>query len=122
MVVIEKETSECKTQFIHEETVLAVRESIPENELLNKLADFFKTLGDTTRIKILHALFVSEMCVCDLSSLLNISQSAISHQLRTLRHTELVKYRKEGKSVFYALKDEHVKQIIGQGLQHTRER
>ncbi len=122
MAVIDKETLECKTQFIHEETVHAVRESIPEEELLYELADFFKTLGDATRIKILHALFVSEMCVCDLSSLLNISQSAISHQLRTLRQTALVKYRKEGKVVFYSLKDEHVKQIIGQALQHTRER
>ncbi len=122
MVVIDKETPECKTQFIHEETVQAVRESIPEEELLYELTDFFKTLGDATRIKILHALFVSEMCVCDLSSLLNISQSAISHQLRILRQTALVKYRKEGKAVFYSLKDEHVKQIIDQALQHTKER
>ena len=117
-----KQNSVCKTMFIHEETVQAVMESIPQEELLYELADFFKVVGDTTRIKILHALLVAEMCVCDLSNLLNVSQSAISHQLRTLRQADLVTFRKQGKVVFYSLKDEHIRQIINLGLQHAMER
>ncbi|MFW6181922.1 MAG: ArsR/SmtB family transcription factor, partial [Spirochaetota bacterium] len=78
-------------------------------------------LGDTTRIKIMHALFVSEMCVCDLSELLGVSQSAVSHQLKLLRQAGLVRHRREGKMMFYSLKDEHVQQIVGQGLQHVLE-
>ena len=116
-----KDNEICKTLFIHEETVKKVRESLPEEEIIFELADFFKMLGDTTRIKLLHALFISEMCVCDLSNLLHISQSAVSNQLKSLRQANLVRYRKEGKVVFYSLKDEHVKQIIGQGLKHTTE-
>ncbi len=116
-----KENEICKTLFIHEETVQKVKELLPEEEIIFELADFFKILGDTTRIKILHALFISEMCVCDLSNLLHISQSAVSHQLRTLRQARLVRFRKEGKVVFYSLKDDHVKQIIEQGLTHTTE-
>ncbi len=111
----------CKAFFVHEDTVKKVREIIPEEETLFKLADFFKIFGDTTRIRILSALSEAEMCVCDLSIILSISQSATSHQLKTLRQTDLVKFRKEGKSVFYSLKDEHVKQIINTGLTHIRE-
>ena len=117
----EKQNEICKTHFIHKKTVQAVEKAMPEDEVLYELADFFKIVGDTTRIKILQALFVSEMCVCDISSLLNISQSAISHQLKTLRHAQIVKYRREGKVVFYSLKDEHIKQIIDLGLIHTTE-
>jgi ArsR family transcriptional regulator len=95
--------------------------SIPKEEELYELADFFKMFGDTTRIKILHTLSVSEMCVCDLSELLNVSQSAVSHQLKTLRQMNLVKYRKEGKTAFYSLKDDHVKQIIDLGIEHIKE-
>lgn len=107
--------------YVHEETVNEVIESIPSEELLYDLADFFKVVGDTTRIKILHALLVAEMCVCDLSSLLNISQSAVSHQLRTLRQANLVRFRKQGKVVFYSLKDDHIRKIIHMGLQHVLE-
>lgn len=113
--------SECQTHFIHHETVEKVQTAIPEEESLYELADFFKMFGDTSRIKILQALSISEMCVCDLSELLSISQSAMSHQLRTLRQASLVKYRKEGKIVFYSLKDDHVKQIIDIGIQHIGE-
>ena len=121
MVETVKQNSVCKTMFIHEETVKAVMESIPREELLYELADFFKVVGDTTRIKILHALLIAEMCVCDLSNLLNISQSAVSHQLKTLRQADLVTFRKQGKVVFYSLKDEHVAQIINLGLEHSTE-
>jgi ArsR family transcriptional regulator len=121
MVQVEKQNGVCKTLFVHEETVREVRESMPREEVLYELADFFKIVGDTTRIKILHALLVAEMCVCDLSNLLNVSQSAVSHQLKTLRRANLVGFRKEGKVVFYSLKDEHVKQIIDLGLQHAKE-
>jgi ArsR family transcriptional regulator len=121
MAEIKKQNSVCKTMFIHEETVKAVMESMPQEELLYELADFFKVVGDTTRIKILHALLVAEMCVCDLSNLLNISQSAVSHQLKTLRQADLVTFRKQGKVVFYSLKDEHVRQIINLGLKHSME-
>jgi ArsR family transcriptional regulator len=117
-----KQNGVCKTMFVHEETVKAVMESMPGEELLCELADFFKVVGDTTRIKILQALLVAEMCVCDLSSLLKMSQSAVSHQLRTLRLADLVTFRKQGKAVFYSLKDEHVRQIIHLGLQHALEK
>ena len=116
-----REEGKCKTFLIHEDSVEKVREEIPNEELLLDLADFFKIFGDTTRIQILSALFVTEMCVCDLSEVLGVSQSAMSHQLKTLRQTGLVKYRKEGKSVFYSLKDNHVKQILDTGIAHLIE-
>lgn len=111
----------CRTFLAHEKTVQRVKESTPREEALDMLADFFKVLGDTTRIKILHALFITEMCVCDLSELLSASQSAISHQLKILRQAGLVRHRKEGKVVFYSLKDEHVQSILDQGLKHSLE-
>ncbi len=112
----------CKTHFVHDEIIKEVLNSIPEEEELYILADFFKMFGDTTRMKILHALFVSEMCVCDLAEILDVSQSAVSHQLKTLRQANLVKYRKSGKTVFYSLKDEHVKQIVDLGIKHIKEK
>ncbi len=115
------EKNSCKVYFIHEDTVKKVKNEIPEEELLIDLADFFKIFGDTTRIRILSALFITEMCVCDLSEVLGVSQSAMSHQLKILRQANLVKFRKEGKSVFYALKDEHVKQILDMGISHITE-
>jgi ArsR family transcriptional regulator len=121
MIETERQNGVCKTLFVHEEIVQEVVESMPREELLYDLADFFKVVGDTTRIKILHALLVAEMCVCDLSNLLNVSQSAVSHQLRTLRQADLVTFRKQGKVVFYSLKDEHIRKIIHLGLQHVLE-
>ncbi len=116
-----RDEGKCRTFFIHEDTVRKVRDEIPEEELLFDLADFFKIFGDTTRIRILSALFVTEMCVCDLSEVLNVSQSAMSHQLKILRRAGLVKFRKEGKSAFYSLKDDHVKQILDTGIAHITE-
>nr|WP_330410831.1 metalloregulator ArsR/SmtB family transcription factor [Lachnotalea glycerini] len=94
---------------------------MPSDEMLIDLADFFKVFGDTTRIKILYVLFQSEMCVCDIANLLNMTQSAISHQLRTLKQMQLVKFRREGKTVFYSLSDGHIKTIINQGMEHICE-
>lgn len=117
-----KNIENCSCQIIHEDVVNKVKEYIPQDEILYDLADLFKVLGDSTRIKILCALLQAEMCVCDISSLLGMTQSAISHQLRVLKQARLVKYRKDGKSVYYSLDDEHVKSIFDQGLIHIKER
>lgn len=94
---------------------------MPDEDLLYDLAELYKVFGDSTRIKILYVLFEAEMCVCDIAQLLNMTQSAISHQLRVLKQSKLVDYRKDGKTVFYSLADDHVKTIIGQGLDHISE-
>ena len=114
--------SEC-CEFIHahEDIVKAVRTQLPNEEQLYDLADLFKIFGDTTRIRILYVLFESEMCVCDIAQLLDMGQSAISHQLRVLKQSKLVKSRREGKTVFYSLDDEHVRQIIDCGMEHISE-
>jgi ArsR family transcriptional regulator len=109
----------CTTSHINEELVEEIKESLPKEEVLFDLADFFKVFGDSTRIKIIYLLLKSEMCVCDIAEILSMSQSAISHQLRTLRDAKLVKYRKEGKTVFYSLDDDHVKNVIEQGYSHV---
>ena len=106
---------------VHEEVVKKVLETLPDEEELYDLAELFKVFGDSTRIKILCALFEGEMCVCDIAQLLNMSQSAISHQLRVLKQAQLVKYRREGKTVFYSLADAHVNTILNQGLEHIEE-
>lgn len=111
----------CDCEVIHEEVVNQVKARMPEEEILYDLAELFKIFGDSTRIKILWALDEAEMCVCDISVLLNMTQSAISHQLRVLKQAKLVKSRKEGKVVFYSLDDEHVRQIFDQGLIHINE-
>jgi ArsR family transcriptional regulator, lead/cadmium/zinc/bismuth-responsive transcriptional repressor len=112
----------CNCTIIHEDIVSKVKNCIPEEETLYDLAELFKVFGDSTRIKILCALFQAEMCVCDIAALLSMSQSAISHQLRVLKQARLVKYRKEGKVVYYSLDDDHVKHIFDQGLIHINER
>lgn len=111
----------CDYMCAHDDIVHAVNEQMPEEEILYDLAELFKVFGDSTRIKILYVLFESEMCVCDIAQLLNMSQSAISHQLRVLKQSQLVKYRREGKTVFYALSDNHVRTIINQGMEHVGE-
>lgn len=116
-----EKTESCLCNVIHKEVVNKVKESLPKDEILYDLAELFKVFGDSTRIKILCALFESEMCVCDLSALLNISQSAISHQLRVLKTTRLVRFRREGKVIYYSLDDEHVKHIFDEGLKHIIE-
>jgi len=113
--------AECQTILIHDDIVKKVADTLPEEEKLIDLGDFFKIFGDTTRIKILHALNISEMCVCDISHVTGTSQSAVSHQLKILRQANLVKFRREGKTVFYSLTDEHVNQILNVGLIHISE-
>lgn len=115
--IIEK----CSCNVIHSDVVERVKKSLPKEEVLYDLAEFFKVFGDSTRIKIICALFESEMCVCDLSALLNVSQSAISHQLKTLKSARLVKYRREGKVIYYSLEDTHIKHIFDDGLKHIKE-
>ena len=111
----------CETYQVHEDIIKAVKEKMPEEDVLCDLAEIFKVFGDSTRIKILYVLFESEMCVCDIANLLGMNQSAISHQLRILKQARLVKSRREGKSVIYALSDGHVQTIIGQGMEHVYE-
>ena len=111
----------CEFIHVHDDIVKKVNQEIPPEEELYDLADFFRVFGDSTRIKILYLLLCSEMCVCDIAQLLNMGQSAISHQLRTLKMAELVTFRKEGKTVFYNLTDEHVQRLFRQSLDHIME-
>ena len=106
---------------INEETAEEIENKMPEESELYDLADLFKVFGDSTRIKILYVLFENEMCVYDIASILNMTQSAISHQLRILKQNRLVKFRKEGKTVLYTLADEHVFKILSQGIEHVEE-
>ncbi|MCI5592763.1 MAG: metalloregulator ArsR/SmtB family transcription factor [Oscillospiraceae bacterium] len=105
----------------HEDVVKKVLEEQPADEYLYDLAELFKVFGDSTRIRILYALFESELCVGDIAQLLNLSQSAVSHQLKLLKDAKLVKFRREGKIIFYALDDEHVRTIISMGMEHVEE-
>ena len=111
----------CDTVEVHEDLLKIVKETMPDEKELNDLADLFKIFGDYTRIRILYVLFEAEVCVCDLAEALNMTQSAISHQLRILKQNKLVKSRREGKSVFYSLADDHVRTIIDQGREHIEE-
>ena len=115
------EIERCGFLCVHEEAVERVLGEMPGDETLYDLAELFKVFGDSTRIKILYALFEAELCVCDISKLLGLTQSAVSHQLRVLKGSRLVKFRREGKTVFYSLADDHVKTIIDQGLEHVSE-
>ncbi|MDR1741599.1 MAG: metalloregulator ArsR/SmtB family transcription factor [Synergistaceae bacterium] len=112
----------CECCVVHEETVEAVRQVMPDDGVLFDLAELFKMFGDSTRVRILFALQQSEMCVCDIAALLGMSKSSISHQLRALRQTRLVKPRRDGKTVYYSLDDEHVVGIFAQGMLHVCER
>lgn len=107
--------------FVHEEVVKQVMEVMPQGEELQNLAEFFRIFGDSTRIRILYALSRSELCVCDIASLLQMGQSAISHQLRLLKQMRLVKFRRDGKSVLYSLADSHIETILAQGMEHIKE-
>ncbi|HIR84682.1 MAG TPA: metalloregulator ArsR/SmtB family transcription factor [Candidatus Galloscillospira excrementavium] len=117
----ENDVERCEYIHVHEDIVSKVNETMPDDEILYDLAELFKIFGDSTRIKILYVLFESEMCVCDLAQLLGMTQSAISHQLRALKQSKLVKYRREGKTVFYSLADGHVRTILDQGMEHISE-
>ena len=105
----------------HAELLKHVKADMPADELLQDLGDLFKIFGDTTRIKIMYALYEDEMCVCAIADLLGMTQSAISHQLNLLRRSKLVKARREGKSVFYSLDDDHVRSILNLGMEHLEE-
>ena len=117
----EREELSCECQEIHEDLLKIVNETMPDEEELYDLAELFKVFGDSTRIRILFVLSSAEVCVCDLARVLNMTQSAISHQLRILKQNKLVKSRREGKSIFYSLADGHVSTIIAQGRDHIEE-
>ena len=108
----------CDCNMIHQDVVESTIKGMLEEDTFNKLAEFFKILGDTTRVKILFALDRNEMCVCDIANVLNMSKSSISHQLGTLRRSGIVKCRKAGKEVYYMLDDEHVKEVFEIGVEH----
>ncbi len=110
----------CETTCIHEDNVRVVKENMVDDETFALLAETFKALGDTTRIKILYTLSLKELCVCDISATLGMNQPAISHQLRVLRNLKLVKYRRGGKSVYYSLDDDHIVHLFNEGLEHVK--
>lgn len=108
----------CDCNVIHQDMVESTKKRMPDPDTFNKLAEFFKIIGDTTRTKILFALDQNEMCVCYIANVLGMSKSSISHQLGTLRRSGIVKCRKEGKEVFYMLDDEHIKKVFEIGIEH----
>jgi len=112
----------CESDIIHEDAVNKVKSQFPPDETIFDLADFYKIFGDTTRVRILYALDKSDLCVCDISALLNMTVSAVSHQLKVLRDSNLVATRRDGKIVYYSLADDHVKEIIECGLDHIKEK
>ncbi len=119
---MDKDLQNCDVYCIHEDIVSTARDNMLKENTIQELSELFKVLGDGTRINILRALALNEMCVCDIAALLCMSQSAISHQLRTLKNARLVKFRREGKVIYYSLDDEHVEQMFNQGLEHIKHR
>lgn len=113
------EVEVCGACEIHQECVTCVKDNMLEVNIFQEMSEIFKVFGDPTRLKILYALLIKELCVCDIAEVLGMSQSSISHQLRVLKGARLVKYRKDGKSVYYSLDDEHVKEIFNAGLGHV---
>ncbi|MFR8233383.1 MAG: ArsR/SmtB family transcription factor [Clostridia bacterium] len=111
----------CEITIIHEDVVKKVKKIMPEDDEIYDLAEFFKVFADSTRMKMIYALMENELCVCDLANIVNTTQSAISHQLKILRQSKLVKFRKEGKVVYYSLDDEHISQIVKKGREHIEE-
>lgn len=111
----------CEFLYVHQAVVDQVMGAMPGEEELFDLAELFKVFGDSTRIRILYVLFEAEMCVCDIAQLLGMTQSAISHQFQVLKKSKLVKYRREGKTVFYSLADDHVRAMLDQGMEHVTE-
>jgi len=111
----------CKVYEEHKEAIMKVKEKLPSDEIILEISDFFDALGNPTRLKILFALLEEELCTCDLSNITGLSISAISHQLRILKDRKLIKYRKDGKNVFYSLDDEHIKKILEIALAHREE-
>lgn len=111
----------CDCNVIHEDAVALVRSKMPEEDPIYEVAELFKVFGDSTRARIICALSISELCVCDLSCLLNMSQSAISHQLRILKQARIVKNRRSGKSIYYSLDDEHIQRLFATAFEHVME-
>ncbi len=111
----------CVTVGIHQETIRSVKRNMPDTVALYELADLFKLFGDSTRLGILWALSESEMCVCDLCALLKMKQSAVSHQLKNLKQSRIVKSRRDGKVIYYSLDDEHIRKLLNFGMEHVRE-
>ena len=111
----------CQETQTHPSRIETVKKLLPADEVLYDLAELFKIFGDSTRIKLLYARYESELCVCDLADVLGLTQSAVSHQLRLLKSSKLVKFRREGKTVFYSLADDHVVRILSQGMEHLEE-
>ncbi|MDR1101260.1 MAG: metalloregulator ArsR/SmtB family transcription factor [Clostridiales bacterium] len=119
---VSKENDElCVYHVIHEDIVAQVKHGLTDDYHIQKVAELFRALNDPTRLKIINALLLAEMCVCDIASLLNMTQPAVSHHLKVLRQTNLVTYRRKGKIVYYALSDEHVRNVFYQGLLHASE-
>lgn len=116
-----EDVPQCDYMHAHPEIVTEVQSKMPAEEDLYDLAELFKIFGDSTRVKILYVLLAHEMCVCDIAQLLNMTQSAISHQLRILKQSRLVKFRREGKTIFYSLEDSHVQRILNEGMDHIEE-
>lgn len=116
---MDDELFECT--ILHEDVVNEVKKKIPQDEMIYDLAEFFKVFADSTRMKIIFALMENELCVCDIANIVQTTQSAISHQLRLLKQSKLVKFRKEGKVVYYSLDDEHISQIVKKGREHIEE-
>ena len=121
MQSFERSAPLCECEEIHSDIIEKKREEMPEENILYDLSDFFKVLGDSTRISILFAIDGAPMCVCDIAELLGMTKSAVSHQLKILRHSSLVTYKKSGKNVFYSLADDHVRDIIEKALDHIKE-
>jgi ArsR family transcriptional regulator len=112
----------CECEHVHRDVVAHVREVMEDTEVLYALSDFLKVMSDSTRMRIMAALESDELCVCDLSEILGMTKSAISHQLKVLKDAKLVKFRRDGKNVYYTLKDDHVKTILEMGIQHIKEK
>jgi DNA-binding transcriptional ArsR family regulator len=115
------ELDRCEINCIHDEAVKAVKEALFSEDIAISLAELFKALGDPTRVKILFSLMTRELCVCDLAAVIGASESAVSHQLKILRTLRLVKFRREGKIMFYSLDDDHIEKLFAQGLEHVTE-
>lgn len=119
---IYQQSEMCECDHVHPEVVAHVKEVMEDTEVLYALSDFFKVMSDSTRMRIMAVLDSAELCVCDLSEALNMTKSAVSHQLKILKDAQLVKFRRDGKNVFYTLKDDHVKTILEMGIAHIKEK
>lgn len=112
----------CECECVHSDVVAHVKEVMEDTDVLYSLSDFFKVMSDSTRMRIMAVLDDQELCVCDLSEVLCMTKSAVSHQLKVLKDAQLVKFRRDGKNVFYTLKDDHVKTILEMGIEHIKEK